>query len=215
MGSAFDGDGGLLERFRRGERSALEQIYWAYVSRVERLVRRLLHPHGGQRLVATVTVEDFVQDTFTRAFSPSARQSFDGVRDYGPYLLAIVRNTVVEALRLGQREVLASGAPIEAWMALEEVAAASDDPSNCIDPATLSRVRDYLSRLPLDLKSVHHHRYVLDQAQDEAASALGLSRQRIRTLEKKLRLGLVRELKKRRGQEISTGVASSTVLRRT
>ncbi len=214
MGSAFEGDRQVLERFRRGERSALEQIYWAYVDRVDRLVRRLLHFQGGTRLVAASNVEDLVQDSFARAFSPSAREAFDGIRDYGPYLLAIVRNTVTDALRLQQREVLAASAEIEAWLALEDVAAASD-PSSWIDPVTLSRVRDYLSRLPLNLQSVHHHRYVLDEAQDVAADALGLSRQRIRTLEKKLRLGLIRELEKTRVQKISTEVAPSPVLRRT
>ena len=73
MGWAFEGNRDLLERFRRGERSALEQVYWAYVTRVDRLVRRLLHLHGGTRLVAAANVEDLVQDSFTRAFSPSDR----------------------------------------------------------------------------------------------------------------------------------------------
>jgi RNA polymerase sigma factor (sigma-70 family) len=214
MGTALERDRDLLEQFRRGERSALEQIYWAYVVRVDRLVRRLLYLHGGTRMVAATNVEDLVQDSFTRAFSPAARQSYDGLRDYGPYLLTIVRNTVADTFRLQQREVLAGSAEIEALLALEDVTAV-EDPSNWIDPVTLARVRDYLSRLPPDLRSVHHHRYVLDEAQDGAAQALGLSRQRIRTLEKKLRLGLVRELKKTWAQKISTKVASSPVPRRT
>jgi RNA polymerase sigma-70 factor (ECF subfamily) len=214
MGSAFEGNRDLLERFRRGERSALEQVYWAYVARVDRLVRRLVHVHGGTRLVAAANVEDLVQDSFTRAFGPAARQAYDGLRDYGPYLLAIVRNTVADMLRLRQREVLAGTAEIEAWLALED-AAAAEDPSSWIDPLTLARVREYLSRLPSDLQSVHHRRYVLDEAQDVAAGALGLSRQRIRTLEKKLRLGLMRELKKARVPNSSTEGASSPVLRRT
>lgn len=195
MGSAFEEDGELLEQFRRGERSALERIYWAYAVRVERLVRRLLHLHGGTRLVVAANAEDLVQDSFTRAFSPEARRAYDGLRDYGPYLLTIARNTVADTLRLQRREVLARGAEIEAWLALKDIAAATD-PSNWIDPVTLARVRDYVSRLPVELQSVHHRRYVLDEAQDVAADALGLTRQRIRTLEKKLRLGLVRALKK-------------------
>ena len=214
MGSAFEGDRELLERFRSGERAALEQVYWAYVTRVDRLVRRLLHLHGGTRLIAAVNIEDLVQDSFTRAFSPVTRQGYDGIRDYGPYLLAIVRNTVADALRLQQREVLVGDAELEGWLALED-AAAAEDASNWGDPVTLGRVRDYLGHLPENLKAVHHRRYVLDEAQDAAAEALGLSRQRIRTLEKKLRLGLVRELKKTRVQNISTTVAPSPELRRT
>jgi RNA polymerase sigma-70 factor (ECF subfamily) len=214
MGSAVEGNRELWEQFRRGERSALERIYWEYVERVDRLVRRLLHLHGGTRLVAAANVEDLVQDSFTRAFSPAARGAYDGIRDYGPYLLTIARNTVADALRLQQREVLAGGAEIAAWMALEDVAPA-EEPASWIDSVTLARVRDYLSRLPIDLQSVHHRRYVLDEAQDVAAEALGMSRQRIRTLEKKLRLGLVRELKRTRAPNASPRIASSSVLKRT
>jgi RNA polymerase sigma factor (sigma-70 family) len=214
MGSGLEADRNLLERFRRGERSALEQVYWSYVARVDRLVRRLLHLHGGTKLIAGANVEDLVQDSFTRAFSPGARQAYDGIRDYGPYLLTIVRNTVADAVRLHHREVLAGTAEIETSLALDD-AAAAEDPSSWIDPVTLARVRDYLNRLPLELQSVHHRRYVLDEAQDVAAEALGLTRQRIRTLEKKLRLGLARELKKTRVRKTSTGVASPPVLRRT
>ena len=214
MGSAVEGNRELWEQFRRGERSALERIYWEYVERVDRLVRRLLHLHGGTRLVAAANVEDLVQDSFTRAFSPAARGAYDGIRDYGPYLLTIARNTVADALRLQQREVLAGGAEIAAWMALEDVAPA-EEPASWIDSVTLARVRDYLSRLPIDLQSVHHRRYVLDEAQDVAAEALGMSRQRIRTLEKKLRLGLVRELKRTRAPNASPRIVSSSVLKRT
>lgn len=203
-----------MEGFRRGERSALEQVYWAYVARVDRLVRRILHLHGRTKLIAAANVEDLVHESFTRAFSPTTRQAYDGIRDYGPYLLTIVRNTVADALRLQQRELLASCAEIESWLALED-ATPAEDSLDRIDSLTLARVRDYLSRLPPELQSVHHRRYVLDEGQEAAADALGISRQRIRTLEKKLRLGLARELKKAPAQKISTNIAPSPVLRRT
>ena len=199
MGSALEWDREFLERFRRGERSALEQVYWGYLASVDRLVRRLLHLHGRARLAATASVEDLVQDSFTRAFGPIARQAYDGRRDYGAYLHTIVRNRVADALRLQRREVLADDAEIEVWLALEDVAAA-EDPPGWIDPVSVARVREYLSRLPRNLQSVHYRRYVLDEVQDVAADALGLTRQRIRTLEKKLHLGLVRELKRTRAQ---------------
>ncbi len=195
MISTSGGDEDLSARFRSGERAALEHVYCAYVARVDREVRRLLQVHGGIWLVGAASVNDLVQDSFARAFSPTARRAFKGLHHHGPYLLAIVRNTVVDSLRLQQREVLAGGAAIEAWLALNDIDAAAAPPS-WIDPVTLARVRDYLGRLPPDLRSVHHRRYVLDEAQHVAADALGLSRQRIRTLEKRLQLGLVRELER-------------------
>ena len=47
----------------------------------------------GTRLAAAASVEDLVQDFFTRAFGPIARQAYDGRRDYGAYL-----HTIVQAL---------------------------------------------------------------------------------------------------------------------
>jgi RNA polymerase sigma-70 factor, ECF subfamily len=83
-------------------------------------------------MVAAANVEDLVQDSFMRAFSPPARAAYDGIRDYGPYLLTIVRNTVADALRVRQREVLTGAAEIEVWLALEDVTAV-ENPSTWID----------------------------------------------------------------------------------
>jgi RNA polymerase sigma factor (sigma-70 family) len=213
MRSAVEWDREFLELFRRGERSATEQVYWAYLASVDRMVRRLLRFYGGKRPVSAANVEELVQESFTRAFGPMARQAYDGLRDYGAYLHTIVRNTVADALRLQRREVLAGDTEIGVWLAMEDVAAAQD-PSSWIDPVTAARVRDYLSRLPLNQQSVHYRRYVLDEAQDVAADTLGITRQRIRTLEKKLRLGLLRELNRTRAKKPSTGVAASPAWKR-
>ena len=150
MGSALEEDRNLLEGFRRGERPALEQVYWAYVARVDRLVRRILRVHGGTRLIAAANVEDLVHESFTRAFSPTARQAYDGIRDYGPYLLTIVRNTVAEhasppASRAagqlcGDRVLAGTGGrrPGGGFVGQDRPAHAG------------ARVRDYLSKLPLE-----------------------------------------------------------------
>lgn len=64
------------------------------------------------------------------------------------------------------------------------------------EPRAVAVAKLYLARLPAPLASVHHHRFVLGRSQDAAAKALNLTRQRLRTLEKKLRSGLARELKR-------------------
>jgi len=190
----FDGDRNLLDRFRAGDRSALEQVYWAYVDPIERLVRRCLSSASGRGSPGTMPgLEDLVQDVFTRAFSRAARQSYDGLRDYGPYLFTIARNAVADALRSGRREMLADVDLIDG-LALPE-AGGPDAGPDWADPVTLACVRDYLARLPPDLEAVYQQRYVVGLSQDAAAVALGSSRQRFRTLEKKLRAGLSRALK--------------------
>src|SRR5262249_47435933 len=110
MGSAGDrpleGDRELLDRYRRGEREALAQIYWAYVDRVERLVSSCLRVQGAAWPDSSVSAEDLVQEVFTRAFSQKARTAYDGLRDYGPYLFTIARNAVADAFRRLGREVV-------------------------------------------------------------------------------------------------------------
>ena len=84
---------GLLERFRRGSRDAMEAVYWAYAPRVELWVRRGFRIKYGVRVpgVRSDDLEDLVQEIFAKAFSDKARLSFDGaVRGFGgsgPFLV--------------------------------------------------------------------------------------------------------------------------------
>jgi len=211
----FEANRERLDGFRRGDRSALEQVYWFYVDRVERLVRRCLASVGGSLPGAATNVEDLVQDVFARAFGRAARESYDGLRDYGPYLFTVARNAVADALRLGRREVLADLDMIAEAATNEDGGGAGDsEDAQWADPAVMAVVRAYLAGLPSDLRRLHHQRYVLGLSQDGAAAALGTSRQRVRTLEKKLQRGLIRQLKKGRPQKTSTELASLPVLRR-
>jgi RNA polymerase sigma factor (sigma-70 family) len=102
-------DAQLLQSFRDGERAALESVYRAYAESVARAIAGVLRRygregwHGGWREIAA-DVPDLVQEVFARAFEPQTRRSFDGVRDYGPYLRQIARNVVVDHFRRKQRQ---------------------------------------------------------------------------------------------------------------
>jgi RNA polymerase sigma-70 factor (ECF subfamily) len=182
----------LLARFRQGERAALEEVYWAYVDRIERVAR-----HGytllqkGQRVggVAAEQVADLVQEVFTRAFAEKARASYDGQRDYGPYLVTIARNLLADWARKAGRELL-----IDAWSEEAEPPAPPSDAEPCADPATVALVENYLASLDEELRAVHRTRYDLGLSQDKAAEALGCTRQQLRTRENRLREGLRRAL---------------------
>jgi hypothetical protein len=57
-------------------------------------------------------------------------------------------------------------------------------------------VSSYLKDLPPELVAVHERRFVAAESQERAAEALGISRQSLRTLEKKLVDGLRRQIRR-------------------
>jgi RNA polymerase sigma factor (sigma-70 family) len=190
-----------VEPFRRGERAALERVYRGHVAAVERFARLALLR---MRRFTGANLSDLVQEVFMRAFSASARASYDGRREYAPYLMTIARNVVIDWHRRTSREPLD---PLELETLLE--GGASELPAAEAFPAELvSRVARYVDGLSPLLRGVHEQRFVLSEPQHRAAEALGISRQNLRTLEKKLIDGLRRELRDERFSE--TARAAST-----
>jgi RNA polymerase sigma-70 factor (ECF subfamily) len=188
---------GLLARFREGETAALEQVYWAYVDAVTRVVRAVMNSHAPRSLDqlagAATEIGDLVQEVFVRAFAPRTRASFDGARPYGHYLAQIARNVVVDHWRTTRRQV-----PLDLDPLLDAMSLEADDAGKrterWADPETVAVVERYLAALPPELRQVHDALYVRGLSQREAASALGLGRQAVRGLEARLRAGLRRHL---------------------
>lgn len=182
-------DAALLAGFRRGERSALERVYWAYVDRVERILRfgvHLVKADAPSTRVSGAPVDeigDLVQETFARAFTEKTRLAYDGLRDYGPFLATIARNLLIDRARKLGREL-----PLDAINIDDEPAPEAEAPY--AEPAVMQAVNEYLAQLPDELRAAHNQRYERGLSQEDAARALGISRQQIRTLEKRLREGL-------------------------
>jgi RNA polymerase sigma-70 factor (ECF subfamily) len=184
-------DPALLAAFRRGDRDALARVYWAYIERVERLVRHGYALTGTGQRVAGARLDDIVdlvQETFLRAFGPHARIAYDGQRDYGPYLTTIARNVLTDWARRRGRELVVDELPDR-----EDEAPADEEP--WADVRTMKAVDEYLVSLDDDLRSVHRERYEHGLSQAQAARVLGLSRQQLRTREARLREGLARALR--------------------
>lgn len=202
----FRDDPELLAAFRRGDRDALEKVYWVYVQRVERIVRygHAIAHKGGVRVSGARRgeVADLVQETFSRAFAPRARLAFDGARPYAPYLSVIARNLLTDWARKRGRDVSFDELP----EADDTPEPEDDDELPWANPDTLRVVEHYLATLDAELRAVHRERYERGLSQHEAASALGLTRQQLRTRESRLRDGLASALR-RQGQQI----AGSTV----
>ena len=193
--SIFKGRPDFLRRFRAGEQAALEEVYWAYVERVEAIVRSGFVRVGG---AAAHEVRDVVHETFVRAFAESGRLGFDGLREYGPFLSTIARHALADWWRRTSRQL-----PVADIEAFVEAAQQADVPpegpgSWNQDGALVAAVEEYLAGLPPDLQGAHGELYVLGRSQRQAAEALGITRQTLRTLDKRLRRGLAVALRRKR-----------------
>lgn len=180
---------GLLPAFREGRPDALECVYKAYVDTVERHVRFTFRATGLAAFGECAGIDDAVQEVFARAFAPSARQAFDGVRDYAPYLMTIARNCIVDGMRARRREILK--APEEVSEQIDEAAPSSRNGS---DLKVISILHGYLEQLPVPIKRIYEQRFTLGHSQQETALALGISRRAVRTGESHLARGLRRAL---------------------
>jgi RNA polymerase sigma factor (sigma-70 family) len=185
----FENDPALLAAFREGRRDALELVYRTYVRAVDRTLRALAASSGQPAMVQPGVMADLLQEVFARAFSSTARRGYDGIRDFGPYLMTIARNCFVDALRSSGRERLTS--PQELAFALD---ADLPEPDIARDPKIVAVLTGYIRKLPPELEKVYWQRYVLGRTQVDASAALGLSRGAFRSREDHLRNGLRKAL---------------------
>jgi RNA polymerase sigma factor (sigma-70 family) len=195
----FRGDPERLRRFRDGDPEVMEEVYWAYVDRVTGIVRFGFTVPGSLARVPGVAgradeAAELVQEIFARVFSKSCRLGFDGLREFGPYLHAIARNVLADWARRRGREI-PSGWLEQTASSLPEPLAEEESPWS--DPDTMALVRAYIEKLPPLERAVHDALYRQGLSQRTAAEALGITRQRLRTLEGRLRQGLRKALKRR------------------
>ncbi len=191
----FEGNRELLLAFRAGDGEALATVYWHYVPWVERLLRRGFGS-GGVHVpgLRDPDVGDVLQDTFARAFSQSARHGYDGLRPYRNYLLRIARNLLVDRARIAGRVELDPDVGEEPD--LEEDAEVRADQGR-LQEATQA----FVQSLDPEARELVRLRFEEERSQDAVAAAMGVSRRRVRTLEKRVREGLERHL-------VASGLAS-------
>jgi RNA polymerase sigma factor (sigma-70 family) len=198
----------LLERFRKGERKALEEVYRHYVADVANFLQRGFTFTSRDRTLRFVgytqpfDLDNALQETFARAFKESARNGYDGLKPFRNYLFAIARNLVVDEFR--NREVAMSPF-IEAERAAEPTPHHDGEDAAPARPITSegshgsSAEHDFLTqelsslyaafvaRLDERERSFFRARFEEQKTQVEAGQVCGLSHMQARTLEKKLR----------------------------
>src|ERR1044071_1316367 len=157
----FRGRADRLQAFRTGERAVVEEVYWAYLGLVDKIVRHGFRKTGAAQIapVPTSEVADAVQEVFARAFRENARLAYDGIRDYGPFLATIARNVVADwGRRRGHSVVETPADPDEL---------PPPDGRSWAEEAVMQLVDGYVAELPAELRRVHEQRYVIGQSQTE------------------------------------------------
>lgn len=188
-------DRALLDAFRRGERDALARVYRAHAQDVVALLR-----HGfvsGEARVAGVRdldqALDLSQEVFVRAFSETGRQGYDGLRPYRPFLLRIAKNLWIDRLRKAGREVpIAVAAGDDGPDAEDRLRPApAPEPEADLDRQRLHETtRAYVATLDPELARFVTLRFVESRSQYEVLEAMGVTRRRVRTLERRALDGL-------------------------
>jgi RNA polymerase sigma-70 factor, ECF subfamily len=192
-------DRALLDAFRRGESKAIAKVYHAYVDQVAGMLRKgFSFMSGGQAIYFkgfpnAWDLECAVQDAFISAFSENARQSYDGINPFGPYLMTIARNRVISQLRSDMREYRRRNA-----LSAEPPKEDYESPEQEVMRAELEQlVAEFEGSLTGDQASFFLRRYREDHNLLEAARLLGLTRMRARTLDKKVRQAFTKFLRDR------------------
>lgn len=196
---AWQIDRALLDAFRRGDRAALGHIYFLYVEKVATLLRSGFSIRDRGLFVPGVPAgdgeSDLLQEVFVRAFAPAARLAYDGLRPYGPYLLRIARNLLVDRQRQHKRQPAAPGNidPEEQASSVEQEVSRDEE----LHWARLSAVtNEYLQGLDSESRTFVRLRFEEELSQQEVALRMGASRRRVRTLEVRVQAGLRRHLKR-------------------
>lgn len=207
----------LLRGFKAGEREALTEVYRRHAEEVASLLRHGFGFEAGGRRHRFVgfgsgfELQDALHETFRRAFEPRARVAYDGIRPYGAYVTTIARNLVLRSFRAREISFPLDG-EVGSQMATATVAAVDEGPSperEVHDAEVRELVTGFLATLDADDRRLIELRFVEGLSQRDAAEALRLGRQRIRTREKQLRTKLLVYLRERGEGALVDGVIAA------
>ena len=204
----FDNNRELLDRFRRGERAALAAVYEHYVDDVALIARRgFTLESAGHSYIRGVDLEgehEIVQETFVKAFSDSARASFDGLRPYRPFLLRITKNIMIDRLR-AQRSAAAPAGNLDEILDAGDLVTVPDHEEDLHWRLLSEATTVFLAALDPESCEVVRLRFESELSQDAVADQLGCSRRRVRTVERRVKAQLARHLKRFRTAKARRG----------
>jgi len=198
----------LQEAFREGTRESMDEIYRHYCPGVHRFLRNgfTFRSGGGHCYFKGIkTTDDLnvaVQEVFRRAFEDRARNAYNGINSFSNWVLAIARNMVINQFR--NREIAFSDyiSPNDDGRGHMSVV---DSPTNETYAGVLygtkgksqdesveynqlkTLIAEFMAGLTEEDRKILVYRFIENQSQEEAATALDSTRMKIRTAEAKLR----------------------------
>lgn len=213
----LESDRDLLARFRAGERDALTRVYRLYVQDVARTLRAgVVVEADGQRArvgrgLPDADVEGLVHDTFLRAFSPAARDGYDGLRPYGAYLATIARNILVDRARRLRRD--ARVLPVDDVDEIAADAEGAPHPTWRIEEGEIvDAVRRVAEQLAPAERTVFRARYEQKLSLRDAAARTGMSIITVRRIDARLRHRLL-DLLRREGYLVDARIGIPSLRR--
>lgn len=193
-------DPDLLQAYRNGETRAYETLYRHYVPSVAAFLRggfsftsqgKTCRYRGGHY---GVDVDGVVQETFARAFSETTRRNYDGERPFKNYLFSIAKNLVLRELQRRERlisvdpqaddttDYLASRSPLEGLTSIP------GSPERAVADEQLSQIiREFVAGLGTEETTFFSQRFAQGMTQEATAETMGVTRARVKLLEKNLR----------------------------
>lgn len=203
----------LLRGFRAGEREALTIVYRMHAEQVATLLRcGFSFESSGQRhrfagYGSGFELQDALHETFRRAFEPRAREGYDGLRPYGAYVTTIARNLVLRSFRARER-MFPLGDATEPGPAIASGGTGPSPEREVHEGQVRELVDRFLANLSADERRLVELRFVEGLSQRDAAAALGMGRQRVRTLELRLRAKLLAYLREHGESALVDGVVA-------
>jgi RNA polymerase sigma-70 factor (ECF subfamily) len=197
---AFEQDRALLAAFREGRADVLARTYHALVDDVFRVVALGFVTRNGSIRPERDRDEQraVVQEVFVRAFAERARQAYDGLRPYRPYLLTIAKNVMIDRARSRSAE-LARTTEIDVDAIIDGNAAIPGEVEETAEQQQLrAATATYVAGLDDEQRAFVQLRFDRELSQAEVAEQLGATRRRVRTLERRVLTGLRKFLKKDR-----------------
>ncbi len=197
-------DSELREGFKSGETWALSAVYREYASPLYGLLHRgfVLHSAGTsvrfRGYQDSLSLDDAVQEVFSRVFTERARLSYDGLRPFRNYLFTTARNYVTDEYRRRSRlfEPINEKTLENAFAEHDAMAFRQDPEQNTHrpDPAReaehrelLNIVECFVTGLSSEDKPIFDMRFREGLSVEACAKKLGLSEYRIKRTEKRLR----------------------------
>ncbi len=190
-----------MDRFRVGDRAALTVVYKHYVNDIELLLRKWgAAVPGGEFRGDFARQQDILQEIFVKAFSQTAREAYDGIRPYRPYLITIARRVMIDHLRKTSREILLSFDADDEERIFgkgeEREDSDYDQASNLHWQQCLAASKVYVEALDAVTRQFVELRFRQEMPQLMISETLGMTRWKVRALEKRIQRGLEKHLRR-------------------